>query len=315
VVKGDKMKRNTGMDTPMHAPKNKIREGSRGATVVLYVLAVLIIFVTLYPMYYVLILSLSDPAYAMTMQVYTIPRGFNLGAYRTLLIEPHIWRSFANTVLYAVSGTILMLATSVLGAFPLTYRNLKGRKYINIYLLITMFFSGGLIPSFLLILRLGLYDTPLALIIPGCFSVWNIILVKSYFSSIPETLREAAKIDGADVYQTLVKVYLPLSTPILAVIAVYSILGNWNSWFSALVYLPHLDWQPLQLYLRRMLVLLQNPVEMMSPETAREMARRQLSYAQIKYAMIIFTSLPVLFTYPFFQKYFLRGIMLGSLKE
>jgi putative aldouronate transport system permease protein len=295
--------------------KNKVREGNRGFTVVLYILAVLVVFITLYPMYYVLILSLSEPMYAMTMQVYVIPKGINIGAYRTLIMEPHIWRSLMNTVLYAVSGTVLMLVTSVLGAFPLTYKNLKGRKYINTYLLITMFFSGGLIPSFLLILKLGMYDTPLALIIPTCFSVWNIILVKSYFSSVPETLREAAKIDGANVYQTLIQIYLPLSTPILAVIAVYSILGNWNSWFNALVYLPHTDWQPLQLYLRRMLVLLQNPIEMMSPATARDMVERQLSYAQLKYAMIIFTSVPVLFTYPFFQKYFMRGIMLGSLKE
>jgi putative aldouronate transport system permease protein len=304
------MKNRTGKNS-----KNKVREGNRGFTVVLYILAVLVVFITLYPMYYVLILSLSEPMYAMTMQVYVIPKGINLGAYRTLIMEPHIWRSLMNTVLYAVSGTVLMLVTSVLGAFPLTYKNLKGRKYINTYLLITMFFSGGLIPSFLLILKLGMYDTPLALIIPTCFSVWNIILVKSYFSSVPETLREAAKIDGANVYQTLLRIYLPLSTPILAVIAVYSILGNWNSWFNALVYLPHTDWQPLQLYLRRMLVLLQNPIEMMSPATARDMVERQLSYAQLKYAMIIFTSLPVLFTYPFFQKYFMRGIMLGSLKE
>jgi putative aldouronate transport system permease protein len=145
--------------------------------------------------------------------------------------------------------------------------------------------------------------------------VWNIILVKSYFSSIPETLREAAKIDGANVYQLLLKIYLPISAPILAVIAIYTIVGVWNSWFSALVYLPHTDWQPLQLYLRRMLVVSQSPTDLMNVEAALEMAERRLSYAQLKYAMIIFTSLPVLCTYPFLQKYFVRGIMLGSLKE
>jgi putative aldouronate transport system permease protein len=208
-----------------------------------------------------------------------------------------------------------MLITSVLGAFPLTYKSLIGRKYVNTFLLITMFFSGGLIPSFLLVMKLGMYNTPLALIIPGCFSVWNIILVKSYFSSVPETLREAAKIDGASVYQILLRIYLPLSTPILAVIAVYTVVGTWNSWFSALVYLPGLDWQPLQLYLRRMLVTATRPTEVMNAAAAREMVERQLAYVQLKYAMIIFTSLPVLFSYPFFQKYFMKGIMLGSLKE
>jgi putative aldouronate transport system permease protein len=294
---------------------NKVREGNRITTVLMYVLAVLVVVITLYPMYYVLILSLSEARYAATMEVYTIPKGFNLDAYRILMLDPKIWRFFANTVMYALSGMILMLITSVLGAFPLTFKSLIGRKYINTYLLITMFFSGGLIPTFLLILRLGIYDTPLALIIPGCFSVWNIILTKSYLSTIPETLREAAKIDGANVYQILLRVYLPLSTPILAVIAVYTVVGVWNSWFSALVYLPHVDWQPLQLYLRRMLINTEAPAQVLSPEAARELAAIRLSYIQVKYAMIIFSSLPVLFSYPFFQKYFMKGIMLGSLKE
>jgi putative aldouronate transport system permease protein len=295
--------------------RKKIREGSRIATALIYLFAGFVILVTLYPMYYVLILSLSEPMAAMTMDVYLIPKGFDISAYRILVMDSKIWRSFANTALYALSGTALMLVTSVLGAFPLTYKSLRGRKYINLFLLITMFFSGGLIPMFLLILRMGIYDTPLALILPGCFSVWNIILTKSYFSSVPETLREAAKIDGASVYQILLRVYLPLATPILAVIAVYTIVGNWNSWFGAMVYLPSLEWQPLQLYLRRMLVLSQDPATVMDADALREMARRQLAYAQLKYAMIIFTSLPVLFTYPFFQKYFMKGIMLGSLKE
>jgi putative aldouronate transport system permease protein len=281
----------------------------------MYVIAAFVIVITIYPMYYVLILSLSEPRHALTMQVYTLPRGFNLTAYQILVRDSKIWRAFGNTVMYAVCTTFLMLSTSVLGAFPLTFKSLIGRKYINIYLLITMFFSGGLIPSFLLIMKLGMYDSPLALIIPGCFSVWNIILTKAYLGSIPETLREAAKIDGANIYQILLRIYLPLSTPILAVVAVYTIVGTWNSWFNALVYLPHLDWQPLQLYLRRMLVVSQNPQDMMSSEEVKRMLELQLSYAQLKYAMIIFTSLPVLFTYPFFQKYFMKGIMLGSLKE
>jgi len=178
-----------------------------------------------------------------------------------------------------------------------------------------MFFSGGLIPTFLLVMRLGMYSSPLALIIPSCFSVWNVILTKSYFGTIPETLRESARIDGANVYQILFRIYLPLGIPILAVIAVYTIVGVWNSWFSAMVYLPRLEWQPLQLHLRRMLVLNQAPQEVMSSDAARQLTALRLSYAQLKYAMIIFSSLPVLFTYPFFQKYFMKGIMLGSLKE
>lgn len=295
--------------------KNHVREGSSAANVVFYLLAVFLVFVTLYPMYYVLILSLSDPVHAMTMQVYVFPKGFNFGAYNLLIQNNKIWRSFANTAMYTVSGTVLMLITSILGAYPLTYKCLLGRKFINTYLLITMFFSGGLVPSFLLILNLGLYDTPLALIIPGCFSIWNIILTKSYFSTVPVTLREAAEIDGANVYQELLRIYLPLSKPILAVIAVYTIVGTWNSWFSAIVYLPSVEWQPLQLFLRRMLINSENFRNLMSAEAVREMMERQMAYSQLKYAMIIFTSLPVLFTYPFLQRYFMKGIMLGSLKE
>jgi putative aldouronate transport system permease protein len=295
--------------------QKKIREGSRAATVVMYALAALVVLITLYPMYYVLILSLSAPRYALTMQVYAFPKGFDLGAYKLMAGNPEVWRAFGNTVIYAAATTVLMLATSFLGAFPLTFKSLMGRKYINMYLLLTMFFSGGLIPGFLLIMKLGMYDSPLALIIPACFSVWNIILTKAYLSTIPETLREAARIDGASVFQIFAKVYLPLSVPILAVIAVYTVVGVWNSWFSAMVYLPSLKWQPLQIYLRRMLIDSTPPNTIMSADAVREMIERQLAYAQLKYAMIIFSSLPVLFAYPFFQRYFMKGIMLGSLKE
>ena len=299
----------------MAKTRNKIREGNPIATVVMYALAAFVIFITLYPFYYVFILSISAPHHALAMDIYFVPKGFSLAAYQTIVRDSKMWRALLNSVMYVISITGLTLITSLLGAFPLTYKGLPGRKYINTYLLITMFFSGGLIPTFLLIMKLGIYDTPLAIIIPTCFSVWYIILVKSYFSGIPETLREAAKIDGASVYQILFMVYIPLSIPIVAVIAVYTIVNTWNSWFSAMVYLPSLDWQPLQLFLRRILVQALRPDNVLDPEAAKEMVRRQLAYAQLKYAVIIFTSLPVIFTYPFFQKYFMKGIMLGSLKE
>jgi putative aldouronate transport system permease protein len=266
-------------------------------------------------MYYVLILSLSDPRHAMTMKVYAFPKGFDLGAYRVLVLDPEIWHAFLNSIMYSIVTTAFMIVSSILGAFPLTFKSLRGRKFITMFYLITMYFTGGIIPLFLLVMKLGIYNTPLALILTNCYSVWNIILAKSYMSTIPETLREAAKIDGANVYQILLKIYLPLSIPILAVIAVYTTVLMWNAWFGALIYLPDIKWQPLQLYLRRMLVLLQSTGPAISADAAREMAERQLTFAQIKYAMIIFTSLPILFAYPFFQRYFMRGIMLGSLKE
>ena len=154
------------------------------------------------------------------------------------------------------------------------------------------------------------------MIIPSCFSIWNIILIRSYFRSIPDSLSEAAKIDGAGVLQILINIFLPLGKPIFAVIAVYTIVGVWNSWFNASIYLPHTEWQPLQMYLRRVLVdNTLTPTVAMSMEAAAEAVRKQMSNAQLKYAMIIFTSLPVLFTYPYFQKYFVKGMVMGSLKE
>lgn len=298
------------------ARRNHIREGSPLATGVLGFIAVALGLVTVYPMYYVLILSISDPAAAMTMRVYWVPDGFNLDSYRLLVRDSEMWRAYLNTILYIVPTTLLMLATCLMGAFPLTVKGLRFRKWINMYLLIPMYFSGGMIPSFLLIVKLGLYDQPLSQILPACFSIWNIILTKAYLSSIPESLRESARIDGANIYQILLRVYVPMAKPILAVISVYTIVGVWNSWFNAMVYLPHTTWQPLQLYLRRVLVEnTQDLTRTLTSEESLERALRQMSTAQLKYAMIIFTTLPVLCAYPFFQRYFIKGIMLGSLKE
>ncbi len=295
--------------------KNRIKEGSKIGTFLIYVFMALICFITLYPVYNVLVLSLSDPMEAVTMKVYWWPKGFYLGSYKILFEDQSLWRAYANTIMYASVNTALMLVTCTIAAYPLTYKNLWGRKFINYFLIVPMYFSGGLIPNFLLITKLGLYSSPLALILPTCFSIWYIILTKSYFSSLPETLREAAKIDGANNYQILLQIYLPMSKAILAVIAVYTIVGVWNSWFYASVYLPTTTWQPLQLYLRR--VLIQMTVDLtkdLGKEAAEEAAKRNLSSLQMRYAMIIFTTIPVMLVYPFFQKYFVKGVMLGSLK-
>lgn len=296
---------------------NRIREGGPVGVTFIHVLSAASCVVTLYPMYYVLILSLSDPREAIHMKMSLLPQGgVYWESYRILLGDARLWRSYLNTLLYVAGNTLLMLATSVMGAYPLTYRKLYGRKLVNLFFLIPMYFSGGLIPTFLLITKLGLYNTPWAMILPTCFSVWNIILVKSYFNTIPESLREAARIDGANNYQILLRVFLPAAKPILAVVSVYTVVGVWNSWFNANVYLPTEQWQPLQMYLRR--VLVQQTVDVtkdMGPEAAAAAALQNLSNVQMRYAMIIFTTLPVLLVYPFLQKYFVQGIMLGSLKE
>ena len=296
--------------------KNKVREGNPAITVLLYIAAGAMAFITLYPMYYVLILSLSEPQFAATMKVYTWPKGFNLGAYEILVKDAKMWRAYANTFLYVVCNTVLVVTTCTLGAYGLSYKNLIGRKFLTMFLLVPMYFSGGMIPHFLLIMKLGLYDSPLSQIIPAAFSIWDIILIRSFFRTIPDSLVDAAKIDGAGVLQVLTNVFLPLGKPIFAVIAVYTIVSTWNSWFNAMIYLPHTTWQPLQLHLRRVLVSSSQTLsQVMDQAAAREAAAKELSNAQLQYAMIIFTSLPVLAAYPFFQRYFVKGMVLGSLKE
>ena len=204
-------------------------------------------------------------------------------------------------------------------AYPLTVKGLRGRKFVVIYLLIPMYFGGGMIPNYLLITKLGLYNTMWALIIPGASSIWHIILMRTYLASLPDSLRESAFIDGANHMQVLWYIYTSVVKPILAVISIYTIVGVWNSWFSSMVYQTNTRIQPLQMFLRRVLVDMSLNVSsvtagMTKDEVEAAVKQNQLAQ-QMRYSMIIFTTLPVLLTYPFFQRYFVKGVMLGSLKE
>lgn len=296
--------------------KNRIREGSVAADVIMYAISVFVIFISLYPMYYILIISLSAPEVAITMKVYVRPISLNLNAYQVLLKNTEFWHAYKNTLIYLVPNTVLPLVTATLVAYPLSYKKLMGRKALTWFLLVPMYFSGGLIPSFLLVQKLGMYGSPLALIIPGCYSISNIILVRSFFRTVPDELREAACIDGANSYQILLNVYLPSSVAIFAVIAIREMVSSWNSWYSAYIYLPKRTWQPLQLYLRRMLTLEATVVsDELSEQAARDLEEFKLAMAQLKYAMIILSVLPILCVYPYFQRFFIKGVMLGSLKE
>lgn len=292
-----------------------IRHGSRTADVIFVLAALLICLATLYPFYFVVIMSISSPMEAAAMNVFWYPKGFYLGSYELIVGDAKMWRAYMNTVIYVSCGTLLNCLMAVLGAYPLTVRNLAGRKWVVRYLLIPMYFGGGLIPSYLLINKLGLYNSMGAIIIPGAVGIWNIILVRTYFSTIPESLKESAFVDGASHLQLLFKIMVPLSKPIMAVIAIYTIVGIWNSWFDALVYLPNEKLHPLQMYLYRVVVQQTVDLKMLSMQDAQEAAANMLSNIQLKYSIIVFTTLPVLFTYPFFQKYFVKGALLGSLKE
>jgi len=301
--------------TPVETHSNKIKQGSVAVDIALYAIAFVICLITLYPFYFVIIMSISSPLEVAAMNVFWYPKGFFLKSYELIARDTKMWWAYSNTIIYVVSGTLLNCMTAVLGAYPLTVRNLWGRKWVISFLLIPMYFAGGLIPAFLLVNKLGLYNTMFAVIIPGMVSIWNIILVRTYFTTIPEGLKESAFIDGASHWQLLFKVILPISRPIIAVIAIYTIVGIWNSWFDSLVYLPNERLHPLQMYLYRVVVQQTVDLKMLSMEDTRTAVANMLSNTQLKYAIIVFTTLPVIFTYPFFQKYFIKGALLGSLKE
>lgn len=276
-------------------------------------------FITIYPMWYVIIMSISDPVVAAGSGVTFWPSGFYLGSYQIILREMEFWLSARNSVLYVLVGLALMLVTTLLVAYPLTRPNLKGRKACVIFLLIPMYFSGGMIPSFILITKLGLYNTPWATILPGAYGIWNIILCKTYLQSIPHELAEAAYIDGAGNMQALTRIYLPLSKPVLAVISIYTIVGIWNSWFGAKLYQPNPAIQPVQLYLQKVLVeqsidLSKMMEQNMTQEMIEAMTAKAMSARQLKYSMIVVVTLPIIMVYPMFQKHFVKGVMLGSLK-
>lgn len=292
--------------------KSKIMK--RFFDVIIYTVVIALAFVTVYPMYYVLINSISEPAEVIKGGIYWLPRGFSLEAFKNIAAEAELWRSYAYTIFYIAAQTVLMEITCLLVAYPLTSKRLIGRKFVIWFLLVPMYFSGGMIATYLVYSRYGLYNNVWALIIPGSYSVYNIILVRTFLTSVQEGIREAAKIDGANNFQILTRIYVPLAKPVMAVIAIYTIVGVWNSWFPSLVYQPDRSIQPLQMYLRRVLVE-QAPSGNVGMEEAKRMLEIQLSNFQKRYSLIIFTTLPIIFVYPFFQKYFIKGVMVGSLKE
>ena len=236
-----------------------------------------------------------------------------------MALDREFWQAFLNSVIYVIAGCVLMLFNTIAVAYPLTRKNLWGRRWLTYYLLVPMYFGGGMIPSFIVVTKLGLYNSPWSLILPGCYSIWNIILCRTFLASLPPDLSEAAFIDGATNLQALVKIYLPLSKPIIAVILIYTIVGVWNSWFGASIYTTDRDIQPVQLFLRNVLVSMQSGMRTdaqtgMTKEVMEAMAEQAMTARQLRYAMIVIVTMPILMVYPMFQKYFTKGVMLGSIK-
>lgn len=276
-------------------------------------LLVCIVIVVLYPLVFVAFASISDPAAVINGDMLFWPEGFTLKAYERVFQNVDIMRGYGNTILYTLIGTAINLVMTILAAYPLSRKDLAGRNALMMLFVFTMYFSGGLIPSYLIIKSLGMVNTFWALIIPNAVGVWNIIIMRTFFQhTLPHELHEAAVIDGCSNFQLLMKIVLPLSMPVIAVMVLFYSVGHWNSYFSALIYLSDRDKYPLQLILREILV--QNQTQEMMQMSEESATQQALMAASIKYAVVIVANLPVLLLYPFLQKYFVKGMMIGAIK-
>jgi len=289
------------------------RSSDRILEIAMYIFAVLLLIVLIYPIYFIVIASFSDPAAVANGQVWLFPKDFTLAGYQELLKHSNIWVGYRNTILYTIVGTAIGLAVNISAAYALSRRDLVGGKYISLLFIFTMFFNGGLIPTFMTIRDFQLYDTFLVMVLPFSVAVFNIIVARTFFkTSIPEDLWEAAQIDGCGNLRYFVQIVIPLSKAVISVIALWTAVGHWNSYFNALIYLKDSNLYPLQLILRNILVTNQ----MQSALGTGEAAAVALRLANLmRYAVIIVAMVPIMCIYPFVQKYFNQGVMIGAVKQ
>jgi len=279
-------------------------------TIFVYVLATFFLVVALYPLWYVLIASFSDASDVAMGRVWLIPMNFTLEGYKMMLEYTEIWSGYLNTIFYTVAGTLLSLVITVPAAYALSRKTLPFRKVINFYCMLTMFISGGLIPTYLLVQNLNLLNTRTIIVLMGSVSIWNMIICRTFFNtSIPIELIESAKLDGCDEFKIFVRIVLPLSKAILAVMVLYFAVARWNSYYTGLIYLSDKEKFPLQLVLRTLL----NSMHIDATEVG-DVTDKLMSVQSMKYGIIVVASAPVLALYPFVQKYFVKGIMIGSVK-
>ena len=269
--------------------------------------------VILYALWFVVIASISDPNLVSSGEVLFLPRGITWEGYKYILRDKRIWTGYFNTIRYAGVGTIFALFITIPAGYALSRQDMVGRSLIMKLLLFTKYFSGGLIPTYLVVKGLHLVDTPYVLMILGSFSVFNLILCRTFFiNTMPMELQEAAEIDGCNIFQYFIQIVIPLSKAIIAIMALYYAVGHWNSFFNGLIYVTDNRLYPLQVILRDILISGQSVDPTTTDPDALEMMK-QIART-IKYGVIIVSSLPVLVMYPFVQKYFVRGVMIGSVK-
>lgn len=279
-------------------------------TIVVYTVAIVAALLWLYPLIYVLSASVSDPQALLNGEVLLLPKGFNFDAYKYIFQNKQILVGYGNTIFYSVVGTLYNMVLTVFAAYPLSRPNLKGRNLLTFMITFTMFFGGGMIPTYLNLNSLHMLDTRWVMFIPGAISATNFIIMRNYFThSVPGELIEAAHMEGASQLQILSKIVLPLSKPILGVLTIYYMAGHWNAYFSAIIYLSDENLMPLQVFLRRVLII--GGMEGMSSGSTMT---DNVIYESLKYAIIVVSTLPMLIGYLVVQKSFKKGIMMGSLK-
>jgi putative aldouronate transport system permease protein len=272
---------------------------------------VLLLFAALYPVIYIVSMSVSDVDAVLNREVLLLPKGFSLKSYSLVFENPRVWTSYMNTVFYTVFGTFINVALTLSCAYSVAQQRFFLRRGIMVFITLTMMFSGGMIPGFLLVTRLGIYNTRWAILLPGAVSAWNLIIARNFFmTTIPDELVESARMDGANDIGIFLKIVMPLSGAILAVMTLFYAVGHWNMWFKAMIYVPNEALQPLQLYLRNVL-LLNSPEAMAGLDDIME----RVAYAmQLKFAVIVVATLPVMCLYPFVAKHFVKGVMVGAIK-
>ena len=275
------------------------------------VLMLLIIIITVYPILYVVFASFSSPALFVrnTSAVLWRPLGFSLASYKAVFSNINIWNGYRNTIFVVVVGVALNIVMTVMAGYVLSRPNLMLRRFLNLFCMFTMYFSGGVVPTYLIVKGYGLQDSRLALILPVAINTYNLIIMRSACENVPESLIEAARVDGASHLRILIKVMVPVLSPTIAVLVLYYGVKHWNAWFDALIYMRTRSKYPLQLFLREMII------ENTAASTARSASDDEsLTEQTIKYATIIVATVPILMLYPFLQRFFVKGIMVGAVK-
>lgn len=277
------------------------------------ILLALVALLVLYPLYFIIIASFSEPDAINTGKVLLFPVGFNTTGYERIFSEQSIWTAYRNTILYTAFGTFINIMLTMFFAYPLSRKEFFARKFLTFFMMFTMYFSGGLIPTYLLMRSLGLYNSPFVMVLLPALNVFNVIIAKTNIkNSIPEELYEAASIDGCSHFTFFFKVVFPLSQTIIAVLILYYGVAHWNEFMNGLIYLKDESLYPLQLVLRGILIQNQASADMMGD--VESLLEQQRAAELIKYGLIIVSTLPVLVVYPFLQKYFAKGVMMGSVK-